>query len=263
MPMVDDAPVPASTFEDRIKRWQAGLDFTKSMLLVVLVLAFLVYPSALWFVLERAGLRVTEFEFFGAKLTKTQEAAVDLEAALKQAVLDNQSLQEKLASTQTSLAEASKCLSDVDSLRNCSRNPELVKQLKVDEAAVAQTRQLATSYAAAANVTLRNNESVLQESLAKVAARRSAWGIIFAGDVSPREAEAEIAKAKDAPNLAIYHRQRSYRSVAVFDSRSDALDWLPRLQRINPGAYIVVLDRWCSNPQRQRAERYTLVECGG
>jgi|RhiMethySRZTD1v2_1073278.scaffolds.fasta_scaffold00731_9 hypothetical protein len=263
MAMVEDAPVSASKFDDRIKRWQAGLDFTKSMLLVLLVLAFLVYPSALWFVLERAGLRVTEFEIFGAKLTRTQEAAVDLDAALKQAVFDNQSLQEKLASTQTSLAEASKCLSDVDSLRNCSRNPELVKQLKLDEATVTQTRQLATNSAAAANLTLRNNESVLQESLAKVATRRSSWGIVFGGDVSQREAEAEIAKAKDAPNLAIYRKQRSFRSVAVFDNRNDAEDWLPRLKRINAGAYIVVLDRWCPNPTRQRADRYTLVECQG
>jgi hypothetical protein len=80
MPTVEDAPPPA--FEDRIKRWQAGLDFTKSILIVAVVLAFIVYPNALWFVFERAGLSLNEVEFFGAKLTKTQEAAVDLEAAL-------------------------------------------------------------------------------------------------------------------------------------------------------------------------------------
>jgi hypothetical protein len=162
---------------------------------------------------------------------------------------------------QSSLAEASKCLSDVDSLKNCTRNPELIKQLKVDEAAVAQSRQLATGYAAAANVTLRNNASVLQESLAKIAPRPSAWGIIFGGDVSRRAAEDEIAKAKGAPNLAIYLKERSYRSVAVFDNRSDAEDWLPRLKKINAGAYIVVLDRWCRSPERQRSDRSTLVEC--
>ena len=53
MPMVEDAPAP--TFEDRIKRWQASLDFTKSILLFLLVLAFVVYPRALWFVFERAA----------------------------------------------------------------------------------------------------------------------------------------------------------------------------------------------------------------
>ena len=260
MPMVEDAPAP--TFEDRIKRWQASLDFTKSILLFLLVLAFVVYPKALWFVFERAGLNVTEFEIFGAKLTRTQEAAVDLETALKQAVLDNQSLQEKLASTQSSLSEASRCLSDVESLRNCTRNPELIKQLKVDEAAVAQSRQMATSSAAAATATLRSNAAVLQESLAKVSSRPSSWGIIFGGDVSRRAAEAEVAKARDAPTLAIYLKERSYRSVAVFDTRSAAEDWLPRLKKINPGAYVVVLGRWCQNPeQRDRNERYTLIEC--
>jgi hypothetical protein len=86
MPMVEEVPAP--TFEDRIKRWQAGLDFTKSMLIVALVLAFVIYPNALWYVFERAGLSLNEVEFFGAKLTKTQQAAVELEAALQQALLD-------------------------------------------------------------------------------------------------------------------------------------------------------------------------------
>jgi hypothetical protein len=261
MAMVDDVPV--ATFEDRLKRWQAGLDFTKSMLIVALVLAFVVYPNALWYVFERAGLSLNEVEFFGAKLTKTQQAAVDLEAALNQALLDNQSLQQKLASTESSLAEASRCLSDVDNLRNCTRNPELVKQLKMDEAAVAQSRQLATNSAAAANATLRNNAAILQESSAQVVSRPSFWGIIFGGDVSRRDAQDEIARAKGAPDLAIYRKQGSYRSVAVFDSRSAADDWLPRLKKINPGAYVVVLDRWCQNPEeRDRNEQYTFIECG-
>jgi hypothetical protein len=255
------ADPPVSAFEDRIKRWQAGMDFTKSILIVALVVAFIVYPNALWFVFERAGLSLSEVEFFGAKLTRTQRAAVELETALNQAVLDNQSLQDKLASTESSLAEASKCLSDVDNLRNCTRNPELIKQLKLDEAAVAQSRQLATTSAAAATGTLLNNAAILQESLARVGSRLSAWGVVFGGDVAPREAETEIAKAEDAPNLAIYHRQRSYRSVAVFDSRSEAEAWLPRLRKINAGAYVVDLDRWCQNPERQQRERYTLVEC--
>jgi hypothetical protein len=255
---------PPSAFDDRMKRWQVGLDFTKSILIVALVLAFVVYPNALWFVFERAGLSLNEVEFFGAKLTRTQQAAVDLETALKQAVLDNQSLQEKLASTQSSLAEASKCLTDVASLASCTKNPELIKQLKLDEATVSQSRQLATSAAAAANGTLRNNAAVVQESLARVASRPRAWGIIFGGDVSVKDAENEIAKAKDAPDLAIYLKQRSYRSVAVFDSRGDADDWLPRFKKINAGAYIVVLDRWCQQPEeRERKPRYALIECQG
>jgi hypothetical protein len=260
MPTVEDAPVP--TFEDRIKRWQAGLDFTKSILIFSLVLAFVLYPKALWFVFERAGLRVTEFEFFGATLTKTQEAAVDLDAALKEALFNNQMLQEKLESTQSSLAEATKCLSDVDNLRNCTRNTELREQLKLDEAAVAQSRQLATTSAAASTGALRSNAAVLRDSYASVGAGQSSWGIVFGGDVSVREAEAEIAKAKDVEDLAIYHRQRSYRSVAVFDTRAEAERLLPRLRKINTGAYIVVLDRWCESPQRERRDRYTLVECG-
>jgi hypothetical protein len=151
----------------------------------------------------------------------------------------------------------------VDSLRNCTRNPELVKQLKTDEAAVAQSRQLATSSAAAANVTLRNNAAVLQESLTRVASRPSSWGIIFGGDVSRRDAQDEIARAKGAPDLAIYRKQGSYRSVAVFDTRAAADDWLPRLKTINPGAYVVGLDRWCQNPEeRDRNEQYTFIECG-
>jgi hypothetical protein len=268
MASVEDAPV--STFEDRIKRWQAGLDFTKSILIFLLVLffvlSFFLYPKALWSTLERAGLRVTSLELFGATLTKTQEAAVDLDAALKEALFNNQMLQKELESTQASLAKATDCLSDVDTLRNCTRNTELVERLKLDQAAVAQSRQLATSSAAAASGALRSNAAVLQDSYASVAAAgagQAGWGIVFGGDVSVREAEAEIAKAKDVEDLAIYHRQRSYRSVAVFDTRAEAERWLPRLRGINSGAYVVVLDRWCQSPQRERRDRYTLVECGG
>ena len=51
--------------------------------------------------------------------------------------------------------------------------------------------------------------------------------------------------------------------MAVFDSRSAAEDWLPRLKKINQGAYVVVLDRWCQNPEeRDRNNRYALIECG-
>ena len=106
-------------------------------------------------------------------------------------------------STGSSLAAAISCLADVDSLRNCTQNPELIKQLKLDEAAVAQSRQLATSSAAAANAALQNNAVVLEESLTKVAAGPVSWGVIFGGDVSRRAAENEIARVKDAPNLAI------------------------------------------------------------
>ena len=260
--MAEDAP--PSVFENRLRGWQASLDFTKTVLIVGLVLTFVLYPRALWLMLDRAGFSLNEVEFFGAKLTKTSQAAVDLDAALKQALLDNQSLQARLASTEASLSEVGKCLSDLESLKGCAKNPDLVKRLKLDEAAVSLTRQLATSSAAAANATLRSNAAVLQESYARVASRPTSWGIIFGGDVSRRNAEDEIAKAKDAPNLAIYLKQRSHRSVAVFESREAANEWLPRLKQINAEAYVVALDRWCQDPQeRDRTPRYVLIECQG
>jgi hypothetical protein len=260
--MAEDAP--PSVFENRLRGWQASLDFTKSVLIVGLVLTFVLYPRALWVMLDRAGFSLNEVEFFGAKLTKTSQTAVDLDAALKQALLDNQSLQAKLVSTEASLNEASKCLTDLESLKSCAKNPALIKQLKLDEAVLSQSRQFATSSAAAANATLRTNAAVLQESYARVSSRPTSWGIIFGGDASRRDAEDEIAKAKDAPNLAIYVKQRSHRSVAVFDSREAADEWLPRLKKINAGAYVVALNRWCQDPrERDRTPRYVLIECQG
>jgi hypothetical protein len=92
------------------------------------------------------------------------------------------------------------------------------------------------------------------------------WAVVFGGDTTRQAAEDEINKAikLQVPGLAIYHRENSYRSAAVFDSKEKATSMLAILKKLRPSAYVppVSVDSWCKNAQeKDNSKGYVFYEC--
>ena len=248
-----------------IKAWQERLDFVKSAILAGMLILFLVYPDAFWYVLQRAGLNLKELSVFGATLEKTSsEANVDLKNALNESKLANESLTKDLSSAKDALAQVNDCFSTADKLGACAKDKNLLasfEQMHKDAAQAEQaSKRLTTSIAS----TLTVNAHVIEKAELTIAPQSSSWGIIFGGDSTQKAAEDEIKKARqlNVPSLAIYAKQGAYRSVALYGSLDAANLAISSLKTINPGAYVVELTRWCRNPQKQdNALGYTYAVC--
>jgi hypothetical protein len=246
----------------RIESVKSWLDLAKSVILIGLVALFFVYPAALWSALDRAGLSLDEVEFFGAKLRKSAAATATLASGLEDAGLINQKLQSELGTARESLARTQGCFASLDALRACANDTALKAQIERLTNDIGATQQVARSSAESITRTLDTNSAIIEESAARVTPTGTNWLVVFGGDVSRRAAEDEIRKAMPAQNLAIYLRQRSFRSVAEFSSRQEAERALPRLKGINAGAYLVAAERWCSQrEERARTDTYTFFEC--
>jgi SPOR domain len=60
----------------------------------------------------------------------------------------------------------------------------------------------------------------------------------------------QYLKSHGFPDVVVYHRQRSYRTVAAnFKDRAEAQKKLPDIQRYRRTAYVVNLSTWCYGPE--------------
>lgn len=73
------------------------------------------------------------------------------------------------------------------------------------------------------------------------------WGIVFGADKTKAEAEWEVRKAEKSFqfNYQIFLRDGSYRSVALYNSRSAAEEGLGKLKTLRQDAYLVDIGKWC------------------
>ena len=256
---------PVKPIDSSIKSWQAILDFLKSAIVAGLLILFLVYPDGIWFVLNRAGLNLKELSIFGAKLEReAAETAVDLTTALRDANLTNQILKTDLSAAKESLEKVNGCFSSLERLQACANDNNLRVQFEQRQQEAARSVATAQRSAGAIESTLAANREVIERSAASIAPRTSLWGVVFGGDVSKEAAENEIKRAQRlrVANLGIYSRQRSFRSVAEFDSQEAAMSAAIRLRQINAGAYVVELGRWCPGATRTEGSNgYTFIEC--
>jgi len=86
------------------------------------------------------------------------------------------------------------------------------------------------------------------------------FGVVFGGDRTLKEAKKEIsitAKRAGIDNAQIFLRSGSYRSVAVFTSRSEAEDALGKLKALRSSSYLVDMAKWCPNTSKSN----TFFEC--
>lgn len=250
-----------------IESWKPTVDFIRSTFLlffvVGLLLTLLICPRGFWFLVNRSGFDVEEINIpIIGKLTRAK-SNVDLAAALRDGSAVNSKAQAQLKAASDLLSQLNVCFTSQTKLMECAKDKNLLEQLVSQEKNLQQFQVIASKTSTAIDRTLQANASVINQSQLVVGA--SLWGVVFGGDVSKEAAEDEIKKAEKMgiSGLTIYHRQNSYRSLAVFDSHDTAKDAQSRLKQINRGAYVVAVDRWCQNARQVGSStEYALYECG-
>ena len=78
--------------------------------------------------------------------------------------------------------------------------------------------------------------------------RPGRWGVIYGADSDLDAARYEVERAVPLvgiDNAAIYFRAGSYRSVAVYEGRSEADEALLKARKRRADAYIVNMANWC------------------
>jgi ABC-type transporter Mla subunit MlaD len=101
-----------------------------------------------------------------------------------------------------------------------------------------QQQQIQTAVAAAEN----SARALTATAVAPMEATLT-YGLVFSADKSKEAAMDEVNKAKSLSNgaIALYHREKSIRSVAGFPTREAAVAALPAFRAKWSGAYIVDL----------------------
>jgi len=258
-------PQQPKPLESKIKSWQAMLDLLKSGISSGLLILFLFYPAGIWFLLGRAGLDLEEINVFGSKVKKkAAKSTIELSTALNDAQISNEILKKNLSAAKESIIKVNDCFSSAEKLATCAKDKDLLEQLVQQQSEISQAKANAQKSITAIEKTLSSNAKSINSAEALVAPQDGQWGIVFGGDTSEDAARDEInrAKAKNVSSLAIYLRQASYRSVAMFGNKKEASRALSQLRGINAGAYVVELTTWCPSPKRiARTGSYQFFEC--
>lgn len=74
------------------------------------------------------------------------------------------------------------------------------------------------------------------------------WGVVFGGDSTVQAAKQEVTVTAGKMGIGegtIFRRAGSFRSVSVFDKRSDAEDALGKARVVRPSSYLVDMTKWC------------------
>lgn len=111
----------------------------------------------------------------------------------------------------------------------------------------AQAQKLITEITKEADPQVGN---AMRESLTQVTANTQ-WSAVIGGDGTIEAAQSRVQKAKELnyPEVIIYKKKNSYRTVIKFPSKQEADSKIGEIQaKLNKGAYVVNLDRWCLNP---------------
>ncbi|MDD5753752.1 MAG: hypothetical protein PHN45_03265 [Methylococcales bacterium] len=241
--------MPNKIISENIKLWLENL----KLLGIIVIISFLVFdPPILKKWCSDGGF--SECNFFGNKLTNEQEKDFQKSA---------QDTGEMIFDSKVQLSNLQKNISDLeDTLKKIS--PSLDDRtgmiLKDQIAKAEQTTSVLTSTINehAKNVEILNTV-VDQFKLI------GSWAIVFGGDPRHKDALTEIKKAKEAGFLEakVLFRQKSFRSVIFFPSRSSAQSALEKIVSLSyqKDAYIVNLDIWCPNKLKSSDADGDFIEC--
>jgi hypothetical protein len=214
--------------------------------LFILALLLLFFPAAFNTILTKAGFEEGSLVGF-----KWKAKLIDADAALKEARVIIADLKSQLEKTSLALSEAQRSPNDPSVRERLVKLQEENKQLN------ATTTKVEASVA----TTIASSAQLVEKAQTNSGASQG-WGVIFSGDSSLEDAKYEanvVAPKLGIPNVTIYFRDGSYRSVAVLEDRMQAEQVLPKAKQRRADAYIVNMSSWCvvTNPK----EGY--LECVG
>jgi hypothetical protein len=232
--MEEDQKSKKETFPDLISTGKDLVSLLRDSSLLVLAILLILFPSTLSAILAKAGF--VEGSVAGFKWKANLVAS---DAALKEAQVTITDLQKKNDQFSKALLEAQTKIND----------PSLKEDIsKLEE----ENRRLRTSTKAAQALilnTIGSNAALVDKELSATNIQR--WGIIFGGDFQLIDAEYEanvIAPKLDIPNVGIFFRQGSFRSISLVESQELAQEVLLKAKSRRQDSYIVDMANWCSAP---------------
>lgn len=225
---------PQDKWSGRLANTKVSLDVIRQVLIVLLVLLFLRWPTALKNSLAELGFK--KVNIAGAELEVAQVASGET------------------GETVQWLGETSKNIDSVQqqltSLAERTNNPELKTKLNELNSTLQQSLDTTKNAEQKLNASLDAQTSIIQSAAPQDVLQSGPWGIVMSADkkVDP-DAKDEVEKAKNAgfENARIYYRQEWYRTVVEFSTFVEAQAALPQLRAIpNHGsAYLVNMAKWC------------------
>lgn len=216
----------------------------RDLALFVLALLLLIFPGTFNGVLTKAGFEEGSLVGF-----KWKSKLVESDAALKEARTTITDLKAQLDKTSQALTEAEAKLNDGSLKETLAKLGEENKRLN---AASAEVEASITN-------TIAANAPLVEKAQTTVSSN-TGWGVVFSGDATLDAAKYEVttvAPKYGIPNVSVYFRQNSYRSVSVVESRTQAEQVLPKAKQRRADAYIVNLSTWCP----EAAEKDGYREC--
>lgn len=262
-PMVDGKS--ASTVEI-IKN---AADAAKSIIIILAILLVIFGHRYVDVILNKYN--VTKLDFGGVtidrgkaieSLAQNADKLPQAQAALQKSVADLKDLQIKHNEVITVLEQTRSALS-IAQTQLAQHGASAASQQAVSSAnakagatvAAAESTQRATDKAVAATQKAVDQTQAAVRDLPKPSGGIGGYAVVFGGDTDLPHAQKQIQAAQNQHiEGKIFFRQRSYRSVSVFDTRDEASAALPKISKVNQytvDAYIVSLRSWCPAPEQK------------
>jgi hypothetical protein len=222
-----------------------SVSLLRDLFLFLLAMLLLVFPTRFNDVLTKAG-----FEEGSIVGLKWRAKLLDSNNALNEAHATITDLQAQLQETTQALKEAQAKPNDPNLNNKISQLEQKNVELNAATASVANT---------VANTLTANEQFV--ERAQNTMDTGGKWGVVFGGDATLEGAMDEIKS--EAPRYGIngatiYHRQGSFRSVLVQNSRDEAQAALAKAKQRRSDSYVVNISNWCPNAVQQND---SLTEC--
>lgn len=204
----------------------------RDLALFLLAALLLLFPSKLNTLLTSAGFEEGSLVGF-----KWKAKLVDSDSALKEARATITDLKTQLDKTSQALGEAETRLND----------PAFKDQLAKLQEENRQVNASSSKVQASVASTIATNAQLVEKAQTATGSSHT-WGVVYSGDASLADAQYEvnvIAPKLGIPNVSIYFREGSYRSVSVLDDRTQAEQVLPKAKQRRADAYLVNMSTWC------------------
>lgn len=219
----------------RLANTRLGFDLIRQVLIVLVVVLFLRWPTVLKssfaaLGIESANIAGWQFNFARKSSENTGDAIQRLGEASK-TLASAQEQAESLAK------RADMPLGIKDALKKLTKTLE-------------QSSDTTKNAEQNLNASLSVQTSIIQNVPPQEVAESGPWGIVISADKSDPDAKDEVAKARrnGFEKVRIYDRQDWLRTVVEFSNFTEAQAALPQLKSIpNHGsAYLVNMAKWCA-----------------
>jgi F0F1-type ATP synthase membrane subunit b/b' len=231
----DQADKPKDKWSGRLANTKDGLDITRQLLIVIIILVLIFVPTAFKRTLKAFGVKKvsvagTEFELNEEASANTGDAAQGLEAT-------NKNLESARENLNSIILETS--------------NADLKKKLEVLKSQLQASQETTTNAAQNLNASLADQIAIVQNAAPEDVQGQGPWGIVISADklIQDAQAKVETVQALGYQNIKFYDRQNWKRTVVEFSSFDDAQAALPKLRSIHSSSYLVNRSKWCPAPK--------------